>query len=66
MLTVEPSGSTKLATPLLTPILFSAHSRDTGSVAEDDEVENAMSWAGRAARMNAPHGMRPNMRTSPP
>ena len=43
MLTVAPSGRTKLATSFETPRLSSAHSIVTGSVAELDEVENEIS-----------------------
>ena len=52
MFTVDPSGITKLETELLIPRFSSAHSIVTGSAAELDEVENAMSCVGRAARRN--------------
>ena len=66
MLTVEPSGSTKLETELLTPSFSSAHSIDTGSVADDEDVENAMSCAGRMAAMKRPKGSFALKTTSPP
>ena len=45
MLTVDPRGSTKLETELLTPRFSSAHSIETGKVAEEDDVEKAISEA---------------------
>ena len=49
MLTVAPSGRTKLLVRLDTPAFFSRQSIVTGSVAEDDAVENAVSNAGDIA-----------------
>ena len=48
----EPSGRTKLDTELLTPRFSSAHSIETGNVAEDEDVEKAISCAGRMALRN--------------
>ena len=39
MFTVDPRGSTKLETGLLIPKRSSAHSMETGSVADDDDVD---------------------------
>ena len=52
MFTVDPRGSTKLETGLLIPKRSSAHSMETGSVADDDDVENAISCAGLIALRN--------------
>ena len=49
MLTVAPSGKTKLEILLETPIFSSTHSIVIGNVAEDDAVENAVSIAGAIA-----------------
>ena len=46
MLIVAPSGSTKLETSSDTPSFSSQRSIVTGSVAPDDDVEKATSWAG--------------------
>ena len=48
MFTVAPSGRTKLDTLFETPILSSTDSIVTGSVADEDAVENAVSIAGDA------------------
>ena len=45
MLTVAPSGKTKLDTLFDTPILSSTLSIVIGRVADDDAVENAVSIA---------------------
>ena len=47
--TVAPNGSTKLLVRLDTPAFFSTHSSVMGSVADDDEVENAVNNAGAMA-----------------
>ena len=49
MLTVAPSGRTKLAVLLLTPARFSTQSMVTGSVALLLAVENAVTRAGSIA-----------------
>ena len=49
MLTVAPSGSTKLLVLFETPARFSTQSNVTGRVAEDELVENAVSRAGDMA-----------------
>src|SRR5690606_32922740 len=49
MLTVAPSGNTKLDILFDTPALFSTQSIVTGRVADDDAVENAVSMAGAMA-----------------
>src|SRR5690606_29923788 len=49
MLTVAPSGKTKLEILFDTPAFFSTQSIVTGRVADDDAVENAVSMAGAIA-----------------
>ena len=49
MLTVAPSGRTKLVVRLETPAFFSAHSMVMGRVAEEEAVEKAVSRAGLIA-----------------
>ena len=49
MLTVAPSGSTKLDVRFDTPARRSIESMVIGSVAEDEAVENAVKSAGAAA-----------------
>ena len=49
MFTVAPSGSTKLDILLETPTFSSTQSMVTGSVPDDDAVENAVSMAGAIA-----------------
>ena len=51
MFTVAPNGNTKLDTLFDTPILSSRLSIVTGSVADDDAVENAVSMAGDTPAM---------------
>jgi len=46
MLTVAPSGRTKLAVRLDTPERFSTHSMVSGRVADELALENAVSKAG--------------------
>ena len=50
ILTVAPSGSTKLDTRFETPAPFSTHSIVTGKVADDDAVDIAVRNAGATAR----------------
>ena len=52
MLTVAPSGSTKLVVRFETPALFSTQSMVIGRVAEEDAVENEVSRAGDMASYN--------------
>ena len=57
MLTVAPSGSTKAVYLLGTPPRTSRLPMVTGNVAEDEEVENAVSRAGATA-LNSRIGLR--------
>ena len=50
MLMVAPNGNTKLDVLLDTPAFFSTHSSVSGNVADDDDVEKAVSNAGAMAR----------------